>query len=752
MQADMTINRYLPLLFIGLMLSPDPSFAQPSTEVPFTEDEIVLDGKMSESVWMNAAPLSGFSPFEPHTSVTPKFTVEGKVLSRRESLLIFLKISTPSDELNAPLALRDSGGNKDRVSIQLDPYGDGRRAYSFTVTPSGVLTDGLMRGDEEANEVDKAWNSLFDAGTHIEEDGWSVEIEIPYRSLRFEEGAKVFKGHIFVYGWKAQQALSWAPIDRDNTNWLPQMGEFKDLRDPQPGRDLELVPSVTMGWAQEDGRAPSCKWSPGYGGNMELCGVNTTLSAGGKWAVNSSTTMDMAFNPDFSQVEADPRQLSVNNRFALQLEERRPFFLEGIDLFRVSFLSLAQLDRQLEMIYTRSINQPLVAAKLTGQEDNVRYGAFIAYDQTPPDSVNDPGFSPSNMPARPNLQAMTSIARSVVDLGSKGSIGVLVMDKEYLDGADVGEGSLANNQVFGLDGQVYATPQLSIESAVLMSHAEDLTNESRLGYAGRGRLLYRQDSFRLQSHYETIHSDFRSEAGFVPRTGFHNFFNKMDFFHRSESNWARVLSPGAYASVFLDEKGELSERVVGVNHYWRFGHQITIFPEFEKIAERVEGRWLDTSQTSLHFSWRGLRVFEFSGGIRMGDTVIREDLREDEPPYVGWRFSPSISVIVRPTDRLSFQASHFRGLIYRHEGGELLADQPISRLVTQYFFTRNLTLRGVGEWDAFSEDISGDLLLSYQPSPATLLFLGYREEVNLNAPPTFGNRSVFAKFSYLFSL
>lgn len=741
------------LLLSGLLLQCHGAFATDlSAPATFTEGAITLDGKMDEAAWTKAGVLGVFTPFEPTVDVEPRFKANGKVLSTKDALYFFIRVEVPKEKLLAPLAPRDKGDRGDRVNIQIDPYRDGRRAFSFEVTPAGVLTDGLMRADEEANTKDTAWNSLFDAVTSVQSDHWTAEVRIPFQSLRFDAGETAFNAHVFAYAWKDQQALSWAPINRDESTWIPQMGEIHGLVNPEPGRALEFIPSFTAGWKESKDQPAGCNWSPGYGGNFEACGVQGTVSASAKWAINPSTSLDLAFNPDFSQVEADARQLRVNNRFALQLEERRPFFLEGIDLFQVSFLSLAQLNRRLEMVYTRAINQPLMAAKITGQSGASRYGAFVAYDQTPAESVNSSGFSPSSRPGLPNIHALTSLARGVFDVGSKASIGVLVMDKEFLDGANFGGGSEASNQVLGLDGQVYLTPQLSVESALLLSHAKDLFDETRLGMAGRARILYRQDLFRLQSHYETLSPGFRSEAGYIPRTGFHNFFNKMDFFYRSESDWARVLSPGAYASVFLDERGELSERIVGMNNYWKFGHQVSFFPVFERVAERVDDRWLDTTQANISLAWRGLQWMELSSNVRLGDTVIREELREGGPAYIGWQFQPSLTLTLRPTDRLSFVASHFRGLIYAHYNGPLLADEPISRLLSQYFFTRNLTLRAIAEWDALTDDVSGDLLFSYQPSPATLIFLGYREEFAVDAYAESVNRSIFAKFSYLFSI
>ena len=347
---------------------------------------------------------------------------------------------------------------------------------------------------------------------------------------------------------------------------------------------------------------------------------------------------------------------------------------------------------------------------------------------------------------------MTSIARVVQNIGKRGAIGVIAVDKEYLNSEEIGGGSLAGNRVFGVDSQVFFDPRFSMETAALFSHSKPLEGEDITGYAGRARLLYKADAFRLQTHYEGIHRNFRSEAGFIPRTGFHNVFQKMDFFYRSESNWARVLSPGAYASVFLDPDGQLAERIVGVNHYWKFGHQLVLFPEFERISEISEGRLLDTTQSNTILSWRGIPELELTGSLRIGETVIREQLREpDQPVYVGFRTVPSLAATIYPTPRLKVRLSYFQGLIYDRYGGDLLANQPVSRLDSQYFFTRSLSLRLVGEWDQGDDEVSGDLLVSYQPSPATLVFLGYREENAFGEGDPIINRSVFAKFSYLFA-
>ena len=507
----------------------------------------------------------------------------------------------------------------------------------------------------------------------------------------------------------------------------------------EPGRAIELLPSLTAGWAESGELGlPPCAFGAELG-QFEVCGAQLAYGMGAKWGLSPSFTLDAVFNPDFSQVEADPGQLTVNNRFALFLAERRPFFVEGRDIF----------SSPLNPVYTRSINKPRFALKLTGGQDGSRVGALVAIDEEPPDSVVDESMSPSSSPER--AKSTTTILRGQQDMGAGTTMGIFAIDRRW-HSAQTGQ-TLAYNRVFGVDGRSNLTKEISAEGHSFTRLAQGFDDTLETGSAARGRLVYRTQHARLQGSYERVGEGFRSEAGYLPREGgYNNFFVKLDGYHRSENPWAREVSPGIWTGVFVGDDGLVSERKYGANTYWRFGPRIWLVPVYERVAERLDGVWLDTNRFKFFSGFETFRSFDVRVGFRAGDEIIRSDelLEEGEDPYVGASFEPEISVNLRPMSQLVMSLTARQRIIWDGVDGSELANEPIARLSTRWFFSRAFDLRGIVEWDELDGVLSGDVLMSYEPQPGTVAYLGYRHGGRLGGEgPLLEERAFFMKLSLL---
>jgi len=710
--------------------------APPQVQIPTTNDKLTLDGHMKEKAWALAATLTDFKVFEPRTDIPNRFKATAKIIRTVDALWIAMEVFVDPKKMHAPLAPRDAEPNGDFVAVTLDPGFTGRRGYSFLVTPISRVGESITNHEDEH---DGSWDSLFDARAQVLDDRWVAEFRIPFQSLRFESKLDDWGLQLFAVSWEHQQALSWAPIDRDIHNRLIQAGRASGFRGASPGRAIEVLPSVTTGWHQDRASGlPGCDFNASYG-NFNLCGVDLSYGAGFKWGITPSTTLDVVLNPDYSHIEADAPQLELNNRFPIHLEERRPFFQEAKDLFKLPF----------EVVYTRSINQPELAVKFTDITANVRTGALVAIDGSPPDSEVDARFSPSEMEKPNEITATTAIARAQMDVSRRATVGVLALDREYLQGMD----PVAHNQVLGLDGTAEITPWLRTEAAFFLSHAEsDAGSAVGWGLAAHARAVVQEENYRVQMHYQHIGEDFRSEAGFIPRRGFHTTFSKIDFYYRSEHWWGRAISPGIWARGWWDENGNRQERILGINTFWMFGDRLWLLPVYRRIAEVIDDRWLDGNRFEIHLGSKTLREFQVSFRSEFGDTIIREEaLLGGQAPYLGWMFSPWVHVEIRPFSALSWIGEYSHRLLYDRMGGEILADEPILRGTLSYFFTRDLSLRHILEWDGLDDRLINDALLRYEPSRGSVFFLRYREETLLD-PVRFDSRSVFLKFAYLWSI
>jgi hypothetical protein len=709
---------------------------------------VQLDGRADEAFWSVAPALEGFEVFEPKTGLAPRFGSRGKIVYDREAIIIYVEVDVGEADLFLPMATRDSTPSADRIMVWLDTQGLGRRAYAFSVSASGVLFDGLRQGGAaHRNGYDRSWDSLFDAAVHRGEDRWSVEIRIPFMSLRFDPAQERWGLHVFASSWKHQQDMSWVSIDRDVQNRVGQAAELRLPEEREPGRDLELLPSVTLSWfeTREDG-SPLCEFGASPG-SFEICGALLDYGLGLKWAVSPGVSLDVVANPDFSQVEADPAELTVNNRFAIYLEERRPFFLEGKDIYK----------SPLKLFYSRSISAPEVAVKLTKAGGTVRYGLLYARDAAPPDSVLDDGFSVSERDNGDQYYGTTSAARVQWDLSKKTNLGVIFLDRGllrankglYVEGAPRG----ASNQVFGLDGQSFVTQQLKAHVGAYVSQSSDLDGQALDGHAVISKLTYREDAWRLMADFERMTQGFRSEAGYLPREGgYNNFFVKLDGYHRSENPWAREVSPGIWTGIYVGDDGVVSERKYGVNTYWRFGPRIWLVPVYERVAERIDGVWLDTNRFKFFTGFETFRSFDVQIGFRAGDEIVRSDelLEEGEAPYVGASFEPELEINLRPMSQLSMSLAARQRIIWDAVDGSELANDPIARLSTRWFFSRAFDVRGIVEWDDLGGVLTGDFLMSYEPQPGTVAYLGYRHGGRLAGEgPRLEERAFFMKLSLL---
>jgi len=314
----------------------NPWIAQPTLRI---------DGRLDEAAWAAAPLLHGFTQFEPLEGVPATQRTEVRVLVSDDAL--YLAVEAWDDEaggIRATLAKRDSyGRSDDYVRFVLDTFDDQRRAFVFQVNPFGIQGDGLWVEGAGGRGGPVDWNPDFvwESSGQVLQDRYVVELKIPFKSLRFpaqplqDWGFQVVR-RIQRNGYEA----SWAPLTSDRANQLAQSGRLVGLRDLDPGLFLEVNPVLTASRAGSlDAESLRFQSGPVTGD----FGLNLT------YGLTSNLTLDGTYNPDFSQVEADAGQITVNERFAVFLPEKRPFFLEGTDVFSMP----------MRLVYTRSIANPV---------------------------------------------------------------------------------------------------------------------------------------------------------------------------------------------------------------------------------------------------------------------------------------------------------------------------------------------------------------------------------------------------------
>lgn len=715
-------------LIVFLALCASVAHGEPlSVAVPSTQEECHLDGVGDEPFWRSAPVLSDFSVVSPKTGIDAAFSAEARVIIGETAVYFLVTVDNAQKEVFAPLSGRDQH-NGDRIDIQLDPFGTGRRGYVFSVNAAGVLSDARV---VPQGYPDYAWDSLFDAATVITATGWAAEFAIPFQSLRFDPKGTMWLAHVWVDGWAHQQTITWAPIDRNQSNWLSQGGHLHGFGNQTPGRDVELLPTVTTSWAQAEGVSPPCDFGAGLG-DFEICGAQLDYGLGLKWGVTPSLTFDAVFNPDFSQIEADPGILDLNARFSIRLDERRPFFLEGADIFDTDF----------EIFYSRTIQQPEAAMKLSGKAGAFRVGILTALDPGDDDDYN-----------------VTQVARIQADVGDDATVGFMLVDREHWAKGK----HLVSNMVMGLDGQAYFMKRLNLEGelfmATLSETTENAANHRTVDMAGKARAVWKTDDYRVQASYRMVGEAFESRAGFIPRRGFHEAFAKLDGYYRSESPWARTVSPGVWARYNVGQGGEIEDRIFGMNTYWQFGNRVWSYFEFGHNGELVlldesseESTWMEASRLSWYWGSGTLQWLRVKTGMSAGQTPIRDSelyvKAGNSQPFLGWFYSPMAEFTLRPANFLSLRASYRHSMFLDGPSGLLLGSQPVVRGEVQGFLNRDMSVRHIVQWTDHNTRLINDFLFSYTPVPGTVVYAGYRQTDNLEGTEPV-DRAVFFKGSIL---
>ena len=469
---------------------------------------IRVDGVLDEDAWASAARAVNFSEVFPGDQTRPPVEVTGLMTYSKEVLYVGIIVKDDPSAIRANLSDRDAIWQDDYAGILLDPNRDGQSIYFIAANPLGIQGDSRISPDDE----NEGFDILFYSDGRITETGYQVELAIPFKSLRFPNQD--------VHSWAAtfwithpresRRQYSWAAISRDNPCWSCQMGTVERIRDIKSGRNFEILPAVTGSGsgALRDGAVPAS------GFKNERVEFEPSLNL--KYGITSELTADVTVNPDFSQIESDEAQIDVNSTFALFFPERRPFFQEGAGLF----------DTGIQTVYTRSINDPVTAAKLTGRFGVTDVAYIGARDNT----------SPLLLPFEESSELLESgrsvsnILRVKQNFGHDSFVGVLLTDRRLDKGGSGStvavDGALRFWEKYRLSGQFAASRSQEPVDEDLSNEVDDITfangkhtaaldGESYWGNALTLELDREARYYSFEAGYESLSPTFRADNGFV---------------------------------------------------------------------------------------------------------------------------------------------------------------------------------------------------------------------------------------------
>jgi len=309
------------------------------------DGSIRIDGKLDEPAWRAAGAQAAFWQREPHEGGPSRFRTEFRVLFDDQALYIGVNAFDPEPGLiRALLTRRDVESSSDWISIKIDSYHDRRTAFGFSVNPAGVQRDVLHFNDVEQ---DAGWDAVWESGARIGKAGWTAELRIPYSQLRFPDAIDQHWGlQVLRRVQRTQELSAWSPWPREASQEVSLYGTVVGIRGVEPARRLELLPYAVAG-GQLNSPDPA---DPVQDSGDAVGRVGLDV----KYGLGSNFTLSGTINPDFGQVEADPSQVNLSAQEVF-LQEKRPFFLEGTDIFRFP-LGQGDGDQSFEtLFYTRRI-------------------------------------------------------------------------------------------------------------------------------------------------------------------------------------------------------------------------------------------------------------------------------------------------------------------------------------------------------------------------------------------------------------
>ena len=308
----------LSLLLFGLAFGTAHAQKIKIAQAVFADVAPKIDGYFDESVWANAPIMSDFTELEPQPNRPSSQKTEVKIVYTMSAIYVSAKMhDSAPDSILRQLCVRDDifSANTDIFGINIDAMHTRQSAFTFMVTAAGVQYD-----DDNGDDV---WDAVWRSKVRFTDEGWQVEIEIPYSQLRFPPAAEQVWGINFSRAIRRNRELSyWASLDPTIDNEVLQYGELHGLSNVRPPLRLSLTPYVASYLRHyNDGNTTTRDWTPSASAGADL-----------KYGINESFTLDVALIPDFGDIQSDDLEFNLSP-FEIYYAERRPFFTEGIELF-----------------------------------------------------------------------------------------------------------------------------------------------------------------------------------------------------------------------------------------------------------------------------------------------------------------------------------------------------------------------------------------------------------------------------------
>ena len=696
-----------------------------------TRGAITLDGALDEAAWRTAEPATDFVQAEPHEGQPATERTDVRLVFDRDALYVGVvcQDATPNGLIINDIRKDFPAGDQDSFEVILDTFADRRNGFVFVINAVGAKSDAQIAN--EGRDVNASWDAVWTVATRRSAEGWSAEMRIPFKTLRFERGA----GHLWGVNFsrrirRKNEVDYWSPVPRVYNLYRASLaGTLGGLPDASQGRNLRLKPWIASNSTRSVGGAAF--------DNKGQLGLDA------KYGVTPSLTLDVAVKPDFAQAEADEQQVNLT-QFSLYFPEKREFFLENSGMFyfgdipresRVGGFRFGVPEEEVLLFFSRRIGLtdagaqiPMAAGgRLTGRVGRYGVGAMTIQTEAQGSRAGD----------------NYTVLRGRRDILRNSDIGAIFLSRQSA-GA-----STDRNQVAGVDANFRFLRALSFNGFLTRSFTPGVEGGET---AGKGSAAWNDNFVHAQYSFLSIGDHFRDDIGFIKRTGIRKHF--ADFGVRQRPEWLhkygiRESHPHTRYNIYTDHSGT---KVSHTNHvaeaiFFERGGVLEVQwnPRFERIATPFKIR-PDQSFAPGVYSWH-----EFAAELETDHSriVSGSTLVTLGGFWNGTQQSVKAGVTVRPSYHVTFDVAMQRN--------DIKLPLPMHDFVTNlvssrigYAFNTRTFLDTLLQYNTDLKQFSANVRFDVIHRPLSDLFVVYNEQQLTDAPsPVNPGRGLIVKYTHM---
>jgi hypothetical protein len=739
---------------VGFSAAAEDALRGPEIRIVAAYGPIVVDGDLSDAGWRGAARVDTWYEVRPGDNVPPRVRSVGYLAYDDRFLYAGFEFFDPDPfQIRAPYSDRDDiSSGTDYGGIVLDTRNDGRTGIEFLATPRGIQYDAV--NDDTTGNENPSPDFYWDSAGRITPNGWVLEIRVPFSSLRYTGGGPQTWGIMLYrnYPREFRYQMFSMQLPRGSSCFVCRANRLTGLDDPPSSNHVILAPYLSA--SQET--VPVA----GPGTRLVASPAEATGGLDAKWIPNPEHAFDATINPDFSQVESDVAKITANERFALLYPEKRPFFLEGSELFATP----------VQAVSTRAITSPRWGVRATGKLDSTAYTVLVVEDHGGGSAIlPGPDFSSF---ADQDFSSRVGVARLRHDIG-RSFISLLVTDREIAGGG--------YNRVIGPDFQWRPSDTDTVTAQVLASVSET-PDRPDLAAEWDGRRLtggaldtwwaHSTKTFDASLELKAFGDGFRADAGFVPQVGFRESYGEVGYTWHPTGFFSRVRA-FAFTDPMWDNEGRRMRNLVAsgfdIEGRWNLISRVMAYADRWRVGPQGEdpATFRMIPQTQLRFTVQAAPSGLLSGLYLEGAIGEQIDFANARP---GRGATLALQAVLHPTDHIALAVDASRRWVdVDPDGGgrrRRLFTAQVERLKTTYTFNSYLYARLIAQYDRTDSDPSlfrepvdarvgsfaGSVLLAYKLNWQSVVFLGYGDDRTLDSSGNLkrASRQFFLKTAYAF--